>query len=103
MQMISGELGYELFHNRAESLKLYDAIMRKGQRYGITNLGINTLNTLRMEKGFKIWGREVSAINQYLLHNCIMFVFQFSFNHNPIQTGLEMLLDMDVSNCFFTL
>lgn len=58
----TGELGYELFHNRADSLKLYQAIMREGARYGIANFGLATLNALRMEQGFKLWGREVGCL-----------------------------------------
>lgn len=47
----SGELGFALFHSRADTLKLYGALMREGERFGIANFGVKTHNTLRMEKG----------------------------------------------------
>ncbi len=55
----TGELGWELYHNRADSLKLYAALRKAGERYGMTNFGTIILNTLRIEKGFKHFGTEV--------------------------------------------
>uniref|UniRef100_A0A914VTZ0 Dimethylglycine dehydrogenase n=1 Tax=Plectus sambesii TaxID=2011161 RepID=A0A914VTZ0_9BILA len=73
----TGELGYELFHNRADSLKLYQAIMREGAAYGIANFGLATLNALRMEQGFKLWGREITL------------------DTNPYEVGLGNLVDLN--------
>ena len=55
-----GELGWELYHAKSDSAKLYAAIMEAGQEYDIGDFGTYVMNTLRQEKGFRAWGQEVS-------------------------------------------
>ncbi|MEY5008506.1 MAG: FAD-dependent oxidoreductase [Sphingomonadaceae bacterium] len=55
-----GELGWEL-HARMEDLPaLYDALWAAGQDLGLTNIGLYALNAMRMEKGYKAWGSELT-------------------------------------------
>ncbi|CDW51870.1 Pyruvate dehydrogenase phosphatase regulatory [Trichuris trichiura] len=54
-----GELGYEMYHNRADTLRIYEEVMKEGQRYGIGDIGWDAVNVLRMEKGIKWPGLEV--------------------------------------------
>jgi len=56
----SGESGWQLYHNRADSLRIYEALMRAGQSVGIGAIGWNSLNGMRLEKGFKRWGVELN-------------------------------------------
>ncbi|KAF8366343.1 hypothetical protein PRIPAC_84172, partial [Pristionchus pacificus] len=72
----TGQLSYELFHNRADSKKLYEAIMAAGRPLGIVNFGQATMNGMRLEHGFKIWGRELTL------------------DTNPFECGLGALVDL---------
>lgn len=56
-----GELGWELHHPMPQMEKLYDALMASGEEYGIANFGVYAVNSLRMEKGFKAWGGELTT------------------------------------------
>jgi len=55
----SGELGWELFHKKEHTSKLYEALLTAGGNYGIGDFGTYALNALRLEKGFRSWGFEV--------------------------------------------
>uniref|UniRef100_A0A5S6Q7A3 Dimethylglycine dehydrogenase n=1 Tax=Trichuris muris TaxID=70415 RepID=A0A5S6Q7A3_TRIMR len=56
----TGELGYELYHSRADTLRIYEEVMKAGQRFGIGNIGWDAVNVLRMEKGIKLPGLELN-------------------------------------------
>ena len=56
-----GELGWELHHPMARMKKLYDAIMRAGEPHRIVNFGLYAMNSMRMEKGYKSWGAELTT------------------------------------------
>ncbi|VDL79466.1 unnamed protein product [Nippostrongylus brasiliensis] len=71
----TGQLSYELFHNRADSAKLYQEIMRAGAQHGIVNFGQATMNMMRLEHGYKVWGRELTL------------------DTNPFESGLGALVD----------
>ena len=55
-----GELGWELHPAMDDLAKLYDAVWAAGQEYGIANYGLYAVNTMRMEKGYKAWGSELT-------------------------------------------
>ena len=55
-----GELGWELHHPIAEMAKLYDALWDAGEEFGISNFGTYAMNSLRMEKGYRGWGSELT-------------------------------------------
>ncbi|KAK6026054.1 FAD dependent oxidoreductase [Ostertagia ostertagi] len=71
----TGQLSYELFHNRADSARLYQEIIRAGAPYGVVNFGQATMNMMRLEHGYKIWGRELTL------------------DTNPFECGLGALVD----------
>ena len=55
-----GELGWEL-HPLIDAMPpLYDAIWTAGQDFGIANYGLYAVNTMRIEKGYKAWGNELT-------------------------------------------
>ncbi|CAD6184521.1 unnamed protein product [Caenorhabditis auriculariae] len=72
----TGQLSYEFFHNRAETSKLYEAIISAGRPHGIVNFGQATFNMMRLEHGYKIWGRELTL------------------DTNPYECGLGGLVDL---------
>lgn len=55
-----GELGWELHARMADLPALYDALWAAGQDLGLTNIGLYALNAMRMEKGYKAWGSELT-------------------------------------------
>jgi dimethylglycine dehydrogenase len=55
-----GELGWELHAPMADLVALYDALWAKGAAFGLTNIGLYALNAMRMEKGYKAWGSELT-------------------------------------------
>jgi dimethylglycine dehydrogenase len=55
-----GELGWELHAPMADLLALYDALWANGAAFGLTNIGLYALNAMRMEKGYKAWGSELT-------------------------------------------
>ncbi|MBZ3875432.1 Dimethylglycine dehydrogenase, mitochondrial [Sciurus carolinensis] len=75
--LISGELGWELYHRREDSEALYDAVMNAGQEEGIDNFGTYAMNALRLEKAFRAWGSEM---------NC---------DTNPLEAGLEYFVKLN--------
>ncbi|MCI0745794.1 MAG: FAD-dependent oxidoreductase [Verrucomicrobia subdivision 3 bacterium] len=55
-----GELGWELHVPVEQSVLVYDALMKTGHEFGITNAGHYTINSLRLEKGYRAWGADLS-------------------------------------------
>jgi glycine cleavage system aminomethyltransferase T/glycine/D-amino acid oxidase-like deaminating enzyme len=55
-----GELGWELHVPIEQTLALYDTLMSAGEEFGITNAGHYAINSLRLEKGYRAWGAELS-------------------------------------------
>lgn len=56
----TGELGWEFYHKRGDTEKLYDGLISAGEPYGIGDFGVYAMNVMRIEKGFRMWGQEVS-------------------------------------------
>ena len=55
-----GELGYELHHPIEMQNYDFDALMSAGASFGIKPFGIRTMDSLRLEKSYKLVGRELS-------------------------------------------
>ena len=72
-----GELGWELHHPMDRMESLYDAVMAVGEEFGIANFGLYAMNSMRMEKGYKAWGLELTT------------------ELTPIEGGLDRFVDMD--------
>ncbi|HXT42094.1 MAG TPA: aminomethyltransferase family protein, partial [Candidatus Angelobacter sp.] len=70
-----GELGWEL-HVPIEQLALvYDALMEAGNDLGAANAGHYAINSLRLEKGYRAWGAELSP------------------DDTPLEAGLAFAID----------
>jgi len=74
---VTGELGYEIHAPPAQIAKIYDVLAAHAPEYGIVNVGMYCLLSLRMEKGFGIWSRE------------------FSRDYTPAESGLARFVDYD--------
>jgi 4-methylaminobutanoate oxidase (formaldehyde-forming) len=72
-----GELGWELYVPVEFAVGVYETLMRAGQAFGIANAGYYAVDTLRLEKGYRAWGRELSP------------------DINPYEAGLAFAIDWD--------
>ncbi|XP_035214869.1 dimethylglycine dehydrogenase, mitochondrial-like [Stegodyphus dumicola] len=70
----TGELGWELYHPSSHTLTLYDALLDAGEEFGIGDFGTYALNSLRIEKGFRMWGAEMNI------------------DSNPYEAGLDYFI-----------
>jgi 4-methylaminobutanoate oxidase (formaldehyde-forming) len=77
-----GELGWEL-HVPAESAgAVYDRLMELGQAHGIANAGYRAIDSLRLEKGYRIWGADVTP------------------DHTPLEAGLGWAAKLKTDTAF---
>ena len=65
-----GELGWELHVPIGATGIVFDALMAAGQAYGIRPVGYRALESLRLEKGYRAWGSDITP------------------NDTPIEAGL---------------
>lgn len=55
-----GELGWELHLPIAAMADVYDALMAAGAPHGIVPAGYRTIESLRLEKGYRAWGSDIT-------------------------------------------
>lgn len=56
-----GELGWELHHPIEHQIELYDALMEAGRAYNICNFGLRAMDSMRLEKGYPMWGHDLTT------------------------------------------
>ncbi|RBR25533.1 uncharacterized protein FIESC28_01496 [Fusarium coffeatum] len=69
-----GEEGYEIYTTADNGLRLWDALWQAGLPYGVIAAGRSAFNALRIEKGFRSWGSDVTQ------------------EYDPYEAGLEFAL-----------
>jgi glycine cleavage system aminomethyltransferase T len=72
-----GELGWELYTSADNGLKLWDTLWDAGQRHGVVAGGRSAFNSLRLEKGYRSWGTDMTT------------------EHDPFEAGLGFAVRMD--------
>ena len=72
-----GELGYELHHPIETQNAIFDALMAAGAPFGVKPFGIRAMDSLRLEKSYKLVGRELSI------------------EYAALESGLERFVDLD--------
>jgi glycine cleavage system aminomethyltransferase T/glycine/D-amino acid oxidase-like deaminating enzyme len=55
-----GELGWELYCPTEFGLALWDAIWQSGREHGLVAGGYKAIDSLRLEKGYRVWGADIS-------------------------------------------
>ncbi len=61
-----GELGWELYIDMKDSKEIYNLIIESGKEFSISNCGMLSMDTMRMESGYLHWGHDISPEeNQY--------------------------------------
>jgi len=72
-----GELGWEL-HLPIDALAAtYEAVLSAGADHGIVDFGYRALDSMRIEKGYRLWGSDMNA------------------DYSPLEAGLESFVDFD--------
>ena len=72
-----GELGYELHHAVEYQRHIYDQLMEAGRELGIVDFGFRALDAMRLEKGYRLWGPDMSI------------------DVTPLEAGMERWVRMD--------
>jgi dimethylglycine dehydrogenase len=72
-----GELGYELHHATEYQTHLYEVLMEAGQQFGIVDFGYRALDSMRLEKAYRLWGCDMSA------------------DYTPLEAGMGRFVDFD--------
>ncbi|MEO9337935.1 FAD-dependent oxidoreductase [Mesorhizobium sp. SB112] len=58
----TGDLGYEIWMAPAYQRLVYEAIKQEGEEFGIADFGMRALLSMRLEKNFPTWFRELRPI-----------------------------------------
>ena len=72
-----GELGWELYTTADQGLVLWDLLMKAGAEHGIIAAGRGAFNALRIEKGYRSFGGDMTN------------------EHTPIQAGVDFAVKPD--------
>ena len=72
-----GELGWELHMAIEDMPAVYDALVAAGEPHGLVHFGSYAMNVMRIEKGYKGWGSELTT------------------ELTPIETRLERFVDFE--------
>lgn len=55
----TGSGGFEIYFNNAAAVQLWDAVLEAGKEEGIIPCGLAARDTLRLEKGFCLYGNDI--------------------------------------------
>ncbi|GAA1853479.1 GcvT family protein [Asanoa iriomotensis] len=72
-----GELGYELYTTADLGLKLWDTLWSAGQSLGVVAGGRGAFTSLRLEKGYRLFGTDMT------------------YEHDPYEAGLGFAVKLD--------
>jgi 4-methylaminobutanoate oxidase (formaldehyde-forming) len=56
-----GELGWELYCPSEYAVGLWDSLMAAGEPHGLVPGGYRAIESLRLEKGYRVWGSDVTT------------------------------------------
>ncbi|HEY8180492.1 MAG TPA: FAD-dependent oxidoreductase [Candidatus Limnocylindria bacterium] len=77
-----GELGWELYCPTEFGLSLWDALWQAGQTHGLRAAGYRAIDSLRLEKGYRVWSSDITP------------------EDTPYQAGLGFAVRLDKSGGF---
>jgi len=55
-----GELGWELYCPMERGLELWDTLWAAGREHGLVAGGYKAIDSLRLEKGYRVWGADIT-------------------------------------------
>jgi glycine cleavage system aminomethyltransferase T/glycine/D-amino acid oxidase-like deaminating enzyme len=56
-----GELGWELYTSAEYGLTLWETLWQAGSRHGLLAGGYRAIESLRLEKGYRVWGSDLTG------------------------------------------
>jgi 4-methylaminobutanoate oxidase (formaldehyde-forming) len=77
-----GELGWELYIPTEFSHHVYDILVEAGAKFGLKHIGLQTLNSLRLEKAYRDYGGDIDNTD------------------TPLEVGLGYFVKFDKSSDF---
>ena len=72
-----GELGYELHHPIGNSRHLFEQLLAAGEPLGLVAFGYRALDSLRLEKAYRLWGPDLSQV------------------YTPLEAGMERFVRLE--------
>ncbi|MFL5806997.1 MAG: FAD-dependent oxidoreductase [Roseiflexaceae bacterium] len=73
----AGELGWELYAPTEYALRLWDVLWEAGQPHGLIAAGSGAFDSLRLEKGYRLWGADIHT------------------DYNPYEAGIGWAVQLD--------
>jgi dimethylglycine oxidase len=73
----AGELGWELYGQFAMGDRAWQLLWEAGREHGIVAAGLGAFDTLRLEKGYRLWGQDLDT------------------EHDPLEAGLGFAVRWD--------
>ena len=73
----AGELGWELYGQFAMGDRAWELLWGAGREHGLVAAGLGAFDTLRLEKGYRLWGQDIHT------------------EHDPFEAGLGFAVKMD--------
>jgi glycine cleavage system aminomethyltransferase T len=73
----AGELGWELYGQFAMGQRAWDLLWEAGREHGIVAAGGGAFDSLRLEKGYRLWGQDIHT------------------EHDPLEAGLGFAIRWD--------
>jgi glycine cleavage system aminomethyltransferase T/glycine/D-amino acid oxidase-like deaminating enzyme len=73
----AGELGWELYGQFAMGDRTWELLWNAGREHGIVAAGLGAFDTLRLEKGYRFWGQDIST------------------EYDPFEAGIGFAVKMD--------
>jgi len=77
-----GELGWELYIPTEFSLHVFETLVEAGADFGLKHMGLQALNTLRLEKAYRDYGGDIDNTD------------------TPLEVGLGYFVDLDKPSGF---
>ncbi|WP_210592036.1 FAD-dependent oxidoreductase [Streptomyces sp. GESEQ-35] len=87
-----GELGWELYTTADLGLRLWDTLWEAGQEHGVIAAGRSAFNSLRLEKGYRAWGTDMTDE-----HNPYEAGVGFAVRRDKVFVGREALETQDIT------
>jgi 4-methylaminobutanoate oxidase (formaldehyde-forming) len=72
-----GELGWELYPPMEFAIRLWDVVVEAGRPFGLVPAGYRAIDSLRLEKGYRVWGADITP------------------EETPLEAGLGFAVKMD--------
>jgi glycine cleavage system aminomethyltransferase T/glycine/D-amino acid oxidase-like deaminating enzyme len=93
-----GEYGWELCTTADYGQRLWDLLARAGADHGLLPVGRGALEGMRLEKGYRAWGRDMSAVDSpdeaglgWAVNRALDFVGRAALDDRPVTRRLRTL------------